>query len=583
MEVQHQAHGPIEAAAPEGGPPADAHLTEPVVKAVAAWVNQFARTLKTGRLYHPNNPVVVRFRGELIASLTRLLDEVGPFTCKFTNDDILFDDVSLHPAKSRDDNLALHFHRDGVRALTFNPGITARELDALLDAVALVSGKAQVEDDLVTLFWQANLDHVDVDYVPAEGDVGAGAEGEALVPWPTAAADETPEAPTDAAAETTPAASGSRSDDWSTGEATVEVEAGFDELDTLARGELDRFRAEFAAEHEVSIMTTALAIARAYLNAGATREDRVELGRFLPRMLRLALAEGSWLEAREGLALLRACESDQWSVETFTQELFQPISVATTVEILDRQEGVQVAEFVALARTLGEQAVEWLNLTLAESQQRRTRRALAEAISDLCRDHPEQMAQLVGDPRWYVVRNAVQILGWIGGDGIIGLLRAAMRHRDPRVRREVVAALGRVSDVAARPLLLEMLTGADTRLFCAVLHQLVTQRDAETAHLLVGYLRNPTYDRRPDAEKHAIVSTLGAVGTDDALPDLEAELAKGNWLARGAETHRLAIARCIARIGTPRARDLLERGALSRRGAVRDACVEAVKGLHGHP
>src|SRR5436309_11481173 len=128
MEVQHyQGHDPIEPATPEGGPPAaapptDAAPDEPTVRAAAAWVNQFARTLKTGRLYHPNNPTVVRFRAELIASLTKLLDEVGPFTCKFTDDDVLFEDVSLHPAKSRDDNLALPFHRDGIRALTFNPG-----------------------------------------------------------------------------------------------------------------------------------------------------------------------------------------------------------------------------------------------------------------------------------------------------------------------------------------------------------------------------------------------------------------------------------------------------------------------------
>src|SRR5439155_12903786 len=137
-----------------------------------------------------------------------------------TNDDILFEDVSLHPAKSRDDNLALHFHRDGVRALTFNRGITARELDALLDAVALVSGQAQVEDDLVTLLWQANLDHVEVDYVPAEGDVGGGVaeEGVDLVPWPTASTpDEPAELPAEgAAAEATAAGTGSRSDDWST-------------------------------------------------------------------------------------------------------------------------------------------------------------------------------------------------------------------------------------------------------------------------------------------------------------------------------------------------------------------------------
>jgi HEAT repeat protein len=590
MDVQSQeAHSPAPAGGPPtGGPPAENHPGDSPVKAVAAWINQFARTLKTSRLYHASNPTVVRFREELTAALTRLIDEVGPITYKFTADDILFADVSLHPAKSRDDNLAFPFHRDGVRALTFNPGISARELDALLDALMLVTGQAQIDDDLVTLLWQANLKHVDVDYVPAERDVGSGStdEGGVLLPWPTAAVageDDAPEgggATPEGDATATAPGTGSRSDDWTTGELTTEIEAGFAELDALAPDETGRFRDEFAAEHEVSLMTTALAIARAYLDAGATAEDRAELARFLPRMLRLSIGEGSWLEAREALALLRECDGDQWSVESFTQELFQPISVAATVEQLDRQEPAQVVEFIALAKELGEPALDWLNLALAESQHRRTQRLLAEAVTELCRENPERIAPWLADPRWYVVRNAVQVLGRIGGDLIVGLLQAAMRHRDPRVRPEVVAALGQVDPATARPLLLELLPGADTRLFCSILHQLSFERDTPTAQMLVGYLQDPSFEQRPDDEKRAIYAALAAVGTDDVLPQLEAELAKGNWLTPGIDAHRQAIARCIARVGTIRARALLERGAESKRAALREVCAEALRSVH---
>jgi HEAT repeat protein len=449
-----------------------------------------------------------------------------------------------------------------------------------------VTGQAQIEDDLVTLLWQANLQHVDVDYVPAEGDVGAGStdEGGALLPWPTAtdaAEEDAQEGGAAASADDAAAGTGSRSDDWTTGELTVEIEAGFEELDALAPGETSRFHDEFAAEHEVSLMTTALAIARAYLDGGATAEDRAELARFVPRMLRLAVAEGSWLEAREALSLLRECDGDAWSAESFTQELFQPISVTSTVELLDRQEATQVAEFIALAKELGEPAVEWLNLALSESQHRRTRRLLAESVTDLCRSNPERIAPWLADPRWYVVRNAVQVLGWIGGESVVGLLRTAMRHRDPRVRREVAAALGQIEPATARPLLLELMSGADSRLFCSILHQLSFERDTPTARLLIGYLQDASFENRPEDEKRAIYAALAAVSTDEVLPDLEAELAKGNWLSRGIDTHRQAIARCIARVGTVRARALLERGVASKRAALRAVCAEALKSVHG--
>jgi len=580
------ASAPDEPAARADHPPED-RSSDPAFKAVAAWIGQLARTLKTCRLYHATNPTVLRFRVELFEALARLTTDQGAITYRFTADDVLYEDASLYPAKSRDDNLALAFHRDGVRGITFAPAVTQRELDALVDAVLVVSGQAHSEDDLVTLLWQANLQHVDIDYVPAEGDVGAASaeETQSLVPWPTADPENEGAEAEVASTETAsgdPMApgTGSRSDDWTTGDLSTEVEAGFEELASLAPQEVARFHEEFAAEHEVSLMTTALAVGHAYLDAGINPDDRAELARFVPRMLRLAVGEGSWLEAREAVGLLRECASDEWSVETFTQELFQPVSVGATAELLDRQRPEQVAEFVALARELGEQSVEWLHLVLGVSQHRGSRRILADAIAGLCRDHPERIAPWLADPNWFVVRNSVQVLGAIGGEVVVGLLGTAARHPDRRVRYEVVGALGAVPPASARPLLLQMLPGADTRLFAAILHQLAFERHTETAVLLMGFLQSPDFEQRPDLERRAIYSALAAVGTDDVLLELEAELAKGTWLARGADLHRQAIARIIARIGTPRARALLERGAESKRVGVRGACGEALRMIH---
>jgi HEAT repeat protein len=235
---------------------------------------------------------------------------------------------------------------------------------------------------------------------------------------------------------------------------------------------------------------------------------------------------------------------------------------------------------VAFARQLGEPAVDLLNLVLGESKVRRTRRLLAEAVTELCRGNPERLAPWLSDPRWYVVRNIIHILGWIGGPQIVGLLQTAARHPEPKVRHEVVSALGQLDLKLARPLLIKMLEGADTRLFSLVLHQLSSRRDSATSRLLIGFLQDPKFDQRPIEEKRAIYSALSATGGDDILPELEAELLKGNWFTRTQETHRMAIARCIARLGTPAAKETLERGGQSKRGGVRRACEEALAGVH---
>ncbi|MEO5617639.1 MAG: HEAT repeat domain-containing protein, partial [Candidatus Eisenbacteria bacterium] len=442
---------------------------EAAARAVGVWIHQFARTLKTCRLYDANNPTVIRFRAELAQSLGRLLGELGPIRLRFTSDDVLYEDVSLYPAKSRDDNLALAFYRDGLRTLVLRSGAERREVEVLVDSVLEVTAQTEGENDLVTTLWEAHLQHIDVDYVPADGEVGGDAGSDAnaqLVPWPTPSAEENPGVTNEGTAEVETVDSSpreDRSDDWTAGDLTVEIEAGFEELEVLAPTELTRFQGEFRAEHEVPVLTSSIAIGQAYLAAGATAQDRVELARFLPRLLRQAVTHGSWLEARATLGMLAACKSPEWAADKFVQELLQPISVANIVEKLDARED-DAPELIALLGGLGDPAVDLLNLVLAESQSRKCRRLLAEAIAERCRENPERLAPWLADPRWFVVRNVVHILGWIGGPPIVGLLQTAARHADPRVRQEVVAALGQVDARLARPLLIRMLDGADTRL-----------------------------------------------------------------------------------------------------------------------
>jgi HEAT repeat protein len=549
------------------------------VKAAGAIVTQLARTLKNCRLYDANNPTVVRFREELSSALRRVLDEFGELKLDFTSDDVFYHEVSLYPARSRDDNLALAFYRDGIRSLTIEPGFDARELDLVLAAILQVTGQNSGDDDLVTMLWEAELAHLALDYVPGEGDVGAGLDDKntevGLIPWPKNSDEEDP-APTAEAGVTN--LQGSRSDDWTTGDESIEIEAGFEELEALAPTEVLRFRREYEAEHQVANVTVSIAIANAYLGSNPNRDDQAEMARFLPRVMRLSVANGMWLEAYEALRLLKACDEEGRTELAFAQELLQPISITTAIERLDHQEQQPVVDFIAFAAELGDPGVDWLNLVLAESQNRRNRRLFAEAIAHMCRDNPERLAPWMSDPRWFVVRNVVHILGWIGGNSIIPMLQGAIRHSDPRVRQEVVTALGQVDPRMARPLLLRMLDGADTRMLSAVLHQLSANRDPGVARLLLSHLQAETFEERPHEERRAIYSALSAIGGDEIIADLEAEVHRGNWFSRNQEVHRQAVARVIARIGTPLARKVLERGMQSKRAPVRKACEEALTG-----
>jgi len=553
---------------PEGGPP-------PALAEVAAWVGMFMRTIKTCRLYDEANPTVVRFREDLASKLDQLLTRTGPLRLDVSPRAIRLAGHEVHAGHSREDNLAGVLYRDGIRGLSFDPGIQPREIDALLDRLLQVTGPSAGDDDLVTLLWDADLPHIAVDTVPLEGEADGGGEeneeAEAASAWPKQE-DGTPQIRLVGPGE---AAGTPRSDDWRTGEHTGNLEEAFDSLESAALFEIARFQAEAELEGRHGLVEATLGVMRDCLAGDVNDTDREELAAFLPRVLREALAGGDWTHAGVALELLRECRPG-WAIHEFATGLCGPFAITTrkVVEALDRQEGEHFDTFLALAREMGPDAGQWLMHVLAESQKMRVRRPLARAIGELLAGKPEQIVPWLADSRWYVARNAVHILGWMGGDGIAAHLLLAAGHPEPRVRREVVAALSQAAPAASRPILLPMLRAAEPELFAALLQQLGMDPDVAITDCLLELLTEERMSQRTEEERRALFRALATRG-DAALPRLEAALNQGGLFSSRPEPDRTAVALCIARIGTPAAIAVLERGMQSKRKDVRKACAIA--------
>ena len=554
---------------------------DPSIRAVGAWVQQFARTLKNCRLYDAGNPTVLRFRQQLVASLHQVIRLNGGFMLRFGADDVTCEGVSLYPARSRDDNLALPFYRDGIRSISFADGIEPREIDALVTGLLRVTGtETPADEDLVTVLWESQLPHITIDYIPPEGDVGAnGTEQEgAVVPWPTGAKAE-PQFDEPAPRTLTDPPPGestqNRSDDWSVGEPTADFETEFAALQAAAPAELERFKREYEGEHKTLPVSSAVAVARAFMAAETIESDLPELAAYLPRVLRIAVQAGAWAEAHATIELLRQLPAG-WSPVGFVQELQQPGSIQIVRSRLLEQTEAQARAFTEFALDLGEFAVDVLGQVMAELDGAPQAKPLTEMIVEHCRTTPERLAPWIADRRPNVVRNVVQMLGAIGGNAIVGPLQSAIRHPDARIRAEVLQALRTADTRIVKPLLLSALPTFDSRSFIQALQKLGETRDTQVAQTMLMLMIAPEFEARPAEEKHAIYSTLGSTGADEVIPELEAELLKGGWFERVNEAHRQTIARCLARIGTPMARMVLENGAKSRRAQVRDVCADVL-------
>ena len=119
-----------------------------------------------------------------------------------------------------------------------------------------------------------------------------------------------------------------------------------------------------------------------------------------------------------------------------------------------------------------------------------------------------------------------------------------------------------------------MLKTAESQLFGTILNQLALDPHPSIAERFLQLLRDDSFHRRSDEERHALFLALATRG-DEVLPTLEAALNEGGLFSLRAEPDRTGIALCIARIGTPAARAILAAGLASKRAAVRKACTIA--------
>jgi len=559
----------------------------------AAWFRQLARALRMFRLYGGSNPVALEARDAVASTLAELLPAHGGWRLRFSATEVFLGEESIIRVAPRTrgaervtnvtDQIPFLFYRDGVRRLALRPDTPRGELASLIQILRDASSGSATQDDLVTLLWQANLSHIQIEAVPLEqtiylsshaGSDPAGAPekwGQAFAWSPDGAelrADLGQAAGVQGLHRDT-------FDDWTLPEGMVEVPEAFARLEPLADAARPGFLAAWDRESSTPWIEQAPVFLRGLYALDGTEDMRRALARASITWLVSALQRVAWEEAQYALQVLNEVDRDR---ELIGAELTAALAGLDTEVIADRFDEGEASDhnrFAAFTVALGTPAVGFCVDIMARTAKARARAAAVTALCYLCAEEPELLAPWLADSRWEVVRNVVFVLGHIGGPAVVPLLRAVARHPEPRVRRQLVQALGSVPSAERNPLLIEQLDVRDAQLLAATLTMLTREKDPCVARAILALIESPDFDSRDENNQRALFGALGDIADTPAVPALEALLHKGGWFARRT-FQRLAAARTLGRIGTPEAMAALEAGARARNEAVRTACLETL-------
>lgn len=229
---------------------------------------------------------------------------------------------------------------------------------------------------------------------------------------------------------------------------------------------------------------------------------------------------------------------------------------------------------------LREKVVRRLMDHLAEESDAQARRFLTEALVRL---GPQATAILPGylaDERWYVVRNAVAILGELRARDTAVHLIPLLHHPDVRVRRETIRTLTRIGGTEAVEILLRTVEEGDPELRPQALLSLGAMKDPAAVPTLLKLVGRPDpLVKIPEVKKEAI-KALGEIGAPAAVPVLISTLKRRPLWGRARFNEvRAAAAGALGSIGGAEAATALEAATDDRAAPVARAAAQALKQL----
>ena len=135
---------------------------------------------------------------------------------------------------------------------------------------------------------------------------------------------------------------------------------------------------------------------------------------------------------------------------------------------------------------------------------------------------PAIKEKITVDAPWYYLRNMAYILGRIGNETDVDILRPLLLHKDKRVCIEAFKSIEQIGGNQRGPLFLSVLPQADQELRVSIIELLGKIRYAEAVTILLDMLKNKSLIAKDEqtSMQEKICTALGTIGSPEAIKTL---------------------------------------------------------------
>lgn len=525
----------------------------------------FLKAKKTLRMYPPNNPVYIKTVEETFRKVEEFFDVMDELALKIKQNEIFFGNEPVYQSTGKEENLALFFFKDGLRELTFKKGLDAEELTDFLKVTASDFERENIEDDVVTLFWEKDFQNIK--YVVDE---------EFLTE------DETYEE-----------------------EAIQQVKESVAEEADITRAYEEAFEAEETKELEVVPITEKdlNSLVREIQDDSLNKTKRLveilfemlyetenldelkDLVSILNTAVEYSVRNSDMASATEIFRKSKELIGSKTISDSYKRALGLIFQFASSREpilelgrLLDSGQEVEEGLFLEYVGCLEKGAIQFFITLLGELNSIEARKKVLSALTLLGGRDIDALAKGLGDPRWYITRNIIYVLRKIGDRRAIEFLVRAARHSDVRVRKEVLKALGELGGQGVLQTLRDFLDDPDPAVRTTAVRALGSVGTDAAKMIILDRLSNKGFIGLDFNEKKDYFTALSRWNDQTVNDYLMRTLRKRTFFKRMKnDENRACAAYCLGLLGNKDALSELHRLRDSKNQLLSEYAYAAVK------
>jgi hypothetical protein len=545
--------------------------SEEEVRSAAEFLRLVAKTRKVLRLYESENEISRRLEGNLATTTADHLAKWGPCSLTVHESDLWLGDASVYHSEEISDNFAFPLFRDGIRQLTFMPGIDQSELHDFMTAINRVDRASNADEDLVTIFWERDFTHIR--HVAIEELREAGG-GEGVV------------------------------DQLSSGRLGSELGPGDVDLEELERPlshlpieacmlteeEAERLECQLEEQENLGQPQVVIELAIDLTLLSEENEAREKITAGVITILDRWIFDGAVGEAIEAVGILDVFAATELADsapvvvlrDRVLQALAEPQRLATVLDNAETR-GTSPGLLRYLLKRLGEPALPSVVASLAGLKSNHLQAVAAEFIHAA---GPVGTRHLVAslqtnrarDPDF--MRSVLNVVRRVPGDEKAEVVERLLEVADPAMRRQALRILGPYREGRAGMLWLRLLGDEDDKVRMQAVSAIVRGGRPASAEHLMHRAMEPVFATSSEKEKNHLMIGIGRLAGDEALGWFEQLLRtfRGGFLVPRSDREMVrAAVNGLHAVGSHGASRLLRE--LSRSGSrqVRIACRQLVE------